>query len=259
MDDVYNDLAHDYEWLFPDEAIGSAGTVGATSPGSKDVLEGILKTLPRDARVLDCACGIGADAIALARSGYSVVASDGSASMVAEARRRSRQSGVEIGITQSSWQELSERVPGAFDLVLCLGNAMVHAGTRFNMLSALEGIKKVLSPGGVLVVDSRNWELLYESRPRIVAGDHVIVRDGVRCSSLYIWTVPDDFTEPCRAEIVFLFEGANSAITHRRYAIDFAPFRHEELEDAIQSAGLAVVGDSYQADSPFYTVTATMQ
>jgi glycine/sarcosine N-methyltransferase len=259
VDDFYNDLAHDYEWLFPDEAIGSAGTIGVTSPGSKDILEGILNTLPRGARVLDCACGIGADAVALSRSGYNVVASDGSASMVAEARRRSRQLGLEINITQSRWQELSERVPGAFDLILCLGNAMVHAGIRSNMLSSLEGIKKVLSPGGILVVDSRNWELLYDSRPRIMPGNHVIERDGVRCSSLYIWTVPGDFKEPCRAEIVLLFEGANSAVTHRRYVIDFAPFRHEELTDAIQSAGLAVVGNSYEADSPFYTVTAAMQ
>jgi hypothetical protein len=92
-----------------------------------------------------------------------------------------------------------------------------------------------------------------------MAGNHVIERDDVRCSSLYIWTVPDDFREPCRAEIVLLFEDANSAITHRRYVIDFTPFRHEGLTDAIQSAGLAVVGDSYQADSPFYTITAAMQ
>jgi glycine/sarcosine N-methyltransferase len=259
VDDFYDELAHDYEWLFPDEAIGTAGTVGATSPGSKDILEEILKTLPRGARVLDCACGIGADAIALARNGYSVTASDGSASMVAEARRRSRQFGAEVNITQSRWQELSERIPGPFELILCLGNAMVHAETKSNMLSSLEGIKKVLSPGGILVVDSRNWELLYESRQRIITGSHVIERDGIRCSPFYIWTIPDDFSKPCRAEIVFLFEGADSAITHRRYAIDFTPFRHADLVDAIQSAGLAVVGDSYEADSPFYAVTAAMQ
>lgn len=259
MDDFYNDLAHDYEWLFPDDAIGSASTVGATSPGSKDILERLLKALPLGARVLDCACGIGADAIALARSGYNVIASDGSASMVAEARRRSRRFGVEINITQSRWQDLSKRISGAFELILCLGNAIVHAETKSNMLSALEGIKKVLSPGGVLVVDSRNWELVYESKPRIITGDHVIERDGVRCSSFYIWTIPDDFREPCRAEIVLLFEEANSAITHRRYVIDFTPFRHVDLVDAIKSAGLVVAGDSYEADSPFYTVTAEMQ
>jgi SAM-dependent methyltransferase len=259
VDDFYVELAHDYEWLFPDEAIGSAAMVGATSPGSRDILEGILKTLPRGARVLDCACGIGADATALARRGYNVTASDGSASMVAEARRRSRQFGVEVKITQSTWQELPENIPGPFELVLCLGNAMVHAETRSNMLSSLEGIKKVLIPGGALMVDSRNWELLYWSRPRIVTGRRVIERDGIRCLSLYIWTIPEDFSEPCRAEIVLLFEGTNSAITHSRYAIDFTPFRHVDLVDAIKSAGLTVVGDSYQADSPFYAVTAAMR
>ena len=39
------DLARDYEWLFLDEVIGGSGTVGATSPGSKDLPEGILQTL----------------------------------------------------------------------------------------------------------------------------------------------------------------------------------------------------------------------
>jgi glycine/sarcosine N-methyltransferase len=174
MAEFYGELAHDYEWLFPDAVTGSGGMVGATSPGSQDILEGLLEALPRGARVLDCACGIGADAIALARSGYNVTASDGSASMVAEARRRSRRSGVEMKISQSRWQELSERVPGPFDLILCLGNAMVHAEAKPNMISALKNIRRVLSPGGILVVDSRNWELLYESRPRIIISDRVI-------------------------------------------------------------------------------------
>ena len=259
VDDSYADLAHDYERLFPDEAIGGSGAVGATSPGSEDLLEGILETLPPGARVLDCACGIGADAMALARRGFNVSASDGSASMVAEARRRCTRSGGEMDITQSSWQDLPERVPGPFELVLCLGNSIVHTATKSKMISALEGIKGTLGPEGVLVVDSRNWEYLYESRPRIITGRRVIERQGVRSSSLYIWTIPDDFSEPCRAEIVLLFEDANSALTHRRYEIDFTPFKRTTLTDAIQAAGLTVIGDSYQPDNPFYAVAAAIR
>jgi glycine/sarcosine N-methyltransferase len=255
--DSYADLAHYYEWLFPDDVIGAGGAVGATSPGSEDLLEGILKTLPPGARVLDSACGIGADAMALARGGFNVTASDGSASMVAEAQRRTRQSGVQLDITQSSWQDLPERVPGPFDLVLCLGNSLVHTETRANMISALEGLRKVLGPGGILVVDSRNWEHLYEAKPRIVTGRRMIERQGVRCMSLYIWTVPDSFDTPCRAEIVLLFADASSALTHRRYVIDFTPFRRADLKDAMHAAGLVVVGDSYKPDNPFYAVAAT--
>ena len=256
-EDFYTDLAHDYEWLFPDEAIGRGGPVGATSPGSTQLLAEILATLPPGARVLDSACGVGADAIALARSGFAVTASDASASMVAEARRRAGQFGAEITITQSTWQDLPERVPGAFELILCLGNAIVHTETRSGMISSLESLGNALGPDGVLVVDSRNWEWLYRTRPRIVPGRHVIERQGVRCSSLYIWTIPDDFDEPCRAEIVLLFQDADSALSHRRYVIDFRPFRYADLTDAVRAAGLVVIGDTYQPDSPFYAIAAT--
>jgi hypothetical protein len=144
--------------------------------------------------------------------------------MVAEARRRRMQFGVEIDITQSSWQDLPQRVPGAFELVLCLGNSIVHTATKSNMISSLEGLKQVLSPDGVLVVDSRNWEQLSESRPRIITNRRAIERRGVRPSLFYVWTIPDDFNAPCRAEIVLLFEGPGlghnpSAVRDRFHAI----------------------------------------
>jgi len=127
------------------------------------------------------------------------------------------------------------------------------------MISSLEGLRRVLSPDGVLVIDSRNWEHLYDSRPRIITGRHVIERRGIRSSSLYIWTIPDDFNAPCRAEIVLLFEDASSAITHRRYVLDFTPFRRADLTAAIRAAGLTVIGDSYQPDNPFYAVAAVLR
>ena len=127
------------------------------------------------------------------------------------------------------------------------------------MITSLKGIKKALSPRGVLVIDSRNWEYLYQSRPRIVASRHVIERKDIRCSSLYIWTIPDDFNQPCRAEIVLLFEDPDYFITHRRYVIDFTPFRRADLMDAIHSIGLTVIGDSYQPENPFYAIAAAMR
>jgi len=258
MDDFYGDLAHDYEWLFPDETVGRLGRFGATSPGSQALLEAVVKTLGPGSPVLDCACGIGADAMALARSGLVITASDGSQAMVAETRRRSEQYGIAMTVSQSKWQELPNRVPGPFELVLCLGNSIVHTETRTNMVTALEGMKKVLSPAGTLVVDSRNWELLYESRPRIVPAQQVIERKGLRCSSLYIWTIPDDFESPCTAEIVLLFEDAEGRTSYHRHVIDFVPFRHDDLTDAIHAAGFTIRDDSYQAASNFYAIVAAV-
>jgi len=178
MEDSYVDLAHDYEWLFGDEIVGRQGGFGATSPGNQALIGAAVENLSPGSPVLDCACGIGADAMALARRGLAVTATDGSHAMVAQTRRRSEQYGVAMAVFQSRWQDLPDRVPGPYALVLCLGNSLVHAETRTNRIAALEGMKKVLSPNGTLIVDARNWELMYKSRPRIIPARKVIKASG---------------------------------------------------------------------------------
>jgi SAM-dependent methyltransferase len=241
---------------FPDDTVGRLGRFGATSPGSQALLDAAVKALGAGAPVLDCARGIGADAMALARAGLVVTASDGSQAMVAEARRRAEQYGTAMTVTQSQWQDLPNRVPGPFDLVLCLGNSLVHAETRANRVAALEGMRKVLSPAGTLIVDSRNWELLYSSRPRVVPARQVIERRGLRCYSLYIWTIPDDFESPCTAEIVLLFEDGQGRTSYRRHVISFVPFHRDDLAEDIRAAGFTIRADSYQPDSSFYAIAA---
>jgi SAM-dependent methyltransferase len=258
MDDFYGDLGHDYEWLFPDETVGRQGAFGATSPGSQALLDAAVKTLRPGDPVLDCACGIGSDAMALARKGLVVTATDGSEAMVAETRRRSEQYGIALIVSRSRWQDLPKRVPGPFELVLCLGNSLVHTETKTNRIAALEGMRKVLSPTGTLIVDSRNWELLYRSQPRIVPARQVIERKGLRCNSLYIWTIPDDFESPCTAEIVLLFEDGQGRTSYRRHVINFVPFRHDDLADALRAAGFTIRGDSYQPAGNFYAIAAAV-
>lgn len=257
MDDSYVDLAHDYEWLFGDEIVGSQGEFGATSPGNQALIAAAVENLSPGSPVLDCACGIGADAMALARGGFAVTATDGSHAMVAETRRRAEQYGAAMTVSQSRWQDLPDRAPGPYELVLCLGNSLVHTETRTNRIAALDGMKKVLAPGGTLIVDARNWELMYKSRPRIVPARRVIQRAGVRCSSLYIWSIPDDLGSPCTAEIVLLFEGTEGRISHHRHVIDFAPFGHDDLADSIRAAGFTVRDDSYTENGKFYAIAAT--
>lgn len=257
MADLYRDLARDYHWLFPDDIVRTYDSFGATSPGNHNLLEATLLRLAPGASILDCACGIGIDAVALARRGFSVTASDGSPAMVAQTRRRMKQSSTTMQVTTSTWRELPQRLPGRFAVVLCLGNAIVHARTRKGRVSALRSMRTVLVPKGVVVVDSRNWEFLYASRPRIIPTRRVIERDGVRCTSLYIWTIPLRFRTSCRAEIVLLFESEDRTIAFRRYVVDFQPLSHQDLIGALQSAGFAIREDTYQSDHPFYAVSAS--
>ena len=67
MSSDYDSLARDYHWLVPDELLAEDFFVTQH--------QALLRTIPPGSLVLDCACGIGRDAIALARAGYQSSAS----------------------------------------------------------------------------------------------------------------------------------------------------------------------------------------
>ncbi|MGP3962089.1 class I SAM-dependent methyltransferase [Nonomuraea sp. 3N208] len=203
----------------------------------------------RSARVLDCACGIGTDAMVLAHAGFQVTATDAGPAMVAEARRRLP---AEVEVLVARWEHLPAVVTGTYELILCLGNSLVHAGSHKAMVSALSAMHQMLAPNGMLIVDSRNWELLYRERPRIVAADRVRERDGVRACCVYVWNIPERFGEPCLAELLFLLEHPDGSVTHRRHPIDFQPFTPADLETQLTETGLAVVGSTYRPDRQRY-------
>ncbi|MEV4361290.1 methyltransferase domain-containing protein [Nonomuraea sp. NPDC049625] len=253
MSDYYRDLAVDYHWIFADEIVNAPGVIGGTSVSSREFIQAVVDALPPGAPVLDCACGIGADAMALAYAGFRVTATDGSPQMVAEARRRVP-GGVEL--LTSRWEDLPAAVTGPYELVLCLGNSLVHTGSREAMVVALSGMRQVLSPTGTLIVDSRNWELLYRERRRIVVGDRVRERDGVRSTCVYVWTFPESFGEPCLAEILFVQEHPDGTLSHHRHTIDFLPFTPADLEARLAEAGFTVVGSSYRPENPQYAIAA---
>jgi glycine/sarcosine N-methyltransferase len=257
MDDLYSDFAADYEWLFPDDVVGNSPVPGATSPGARDLLADVIGTLAPGAPVLDCACGIGTDALALARRGFTVTATDGSDSMVARARERLAASASRVSVLQSRWEDLPAKLTDRFDLAICLGNAIVHTGSQRAMVESLKAIRGVLKPGGTIVVDSRNWELMYSSSwPRIMPASHVRERRGVRCAVLYVWTIPESFGRPCQADIVFLFENGAGELTNRSYALAFQPFQHADLTQAVEAAGFRVTGDSFEPRAHNYAITA---
>src|SRR5258706_12617315 len=103
VNDLYSDFAADYEWLFPDDVVGSSPVLGATSSGGRDLVEAASATLVPGAPGLDCACGIGAGALALARRGFKVTATDGSRSKAAGTQRRLARHAGQASAMQSRW------------------------------------------------------------------------------------------------------------------------------------------------------------
>jgi SAM-dependent methyltransferase len=137
--------------------------------------------------VLDCACGTGWHAIALAQRGYRVAASDISAAMIARARQNAEREGVTIPFAIARFQDLRATFRERFDAVLCLGNSFVHVLTDDAALDSLANMRDCLREDGVLILHNLNYDKRWKDKPRWF-GVNAGILDG--CETL-IWRFAD--------------------------------------------------------------------
>ena len=249
MADYYERFAADYDWIFDDEVL--AHGLAVNHPATARLL---ARTSPASV-VLDAACGTGINASVLARRGYRVWAADASAAMLAQAAARFRSEQLEIPVVRTAWADLPAAVSERFDVVLCIGNSLVHAAGREAMISSLTGLREMARRGGHVVVDSRNWEKLHAERRIVQLGDRVVTRHGRRCVVLYAWEIPDRLAAEHVAHIVLIFEDG-SRIEPREYRIGFYPFTLGELRDRLAAAGLTEVDTDFDEARDRYAITA---
>jgi glycine/sarcosine N-methyltransferase len=249
MADYYEALAADYDWLFDDDALGHGAAINHPAAAR------LLAQTPHTSLVLDAACGTGVNAAALARRGYRVWAADGSSAMAAVAAARFRSERLDIPLVHSMWADLPAVVGERFDLVLCIGNSLVHAAGRDAMLEALTGLREMVRPGGHLVVDSRNWEKLHAERRIVQLADNAVTRHGRRCVVLYAWEIPDRLDSEHVAHIVFIFEDGDRIEPHE-YRVGFYPISLGELRERLKASGLREVDTDYDEARDRYAITA---
>jgi len=119
--------------------------------------------------VLDAACGTGMHAIALARLGFSSSAADLSPNMIRMARRNSRDARQRVDLRVGGFGEL-EKVfaPRHFDAVVCLGNSLPHVLTLADLAGTLADFARCLVPGGLLLIQSRNFDAVLDRQERFM-------------------------------------------------------------------------------------------
>jgi SAM-dependent methyltransferase len=244
---AYEALAADYDWMFGDDALAHGRAINL--PATARLLERISRT----SVVLEAACGTGVDAAVLARRGFTVWASDGSEAMVEGAAARFRRERLAIPLLRSTWADLPALTGERFDVVLCLGNSLVHAAGRNAMAAALTGLRRMARPGGYVVVDSRNWEKLHAERQIVQVADRVVAREGRRCVVLYAWEMPDRLGDEHVAHLVFVFENGGQIDPHE-YRLTFRPFTISELRERLELAGLREVDTDFDASRDRYAV-----
>jgi SAM-dependent methyltransferase len=117
-------------------------------------------------RVLDAACGTGMHAIALAQRGYQTVGTDSSVGMIEQARANAAVTGVDARFVVAGFGEMAEKVSDRFDAVLCLGNSLPHVLSTGNLRDTLADFAAVLRPGGLLLIQNRNFDAVMANQTR---------------------------------------------------------------------------------------------
>ena len=155
----YDDMASHYDKLFQDWQ--------ATTREQALLLDKLFRDrgIRPGTQVLDCACGIGTQAIGLAELGYSVTASDISPVELEEAGKRAADRGVHIRFARGDFRALSDTFSQQFPVIICMDNALPHMLTADDLHRAIGSITDRLAPGGLFVASIRDYDDLLTRKP----------------------------------------------------------------------------------------------
>lgn len=141
---------------------------------------------PGRRKLLDVSCGIGTQAIALARQGFSVTASDLSPKEIERARHEASKRGVDIDFSVCDMRQAHSHHGSGFDLVISCDNSLPHLLTDQELLIALKQMLACLSGGGGCIVTVRDYAR--EERGRnLVKPYGVRIENGKRYLLFQVW------------------------------------------------------------------------
>ncbi len=171
----YDRLADDYHLLFTDwpEAVRWQASV-------LDRLIRREQPLEQWPAILDCACGIGTQALGLALLGHSVHGTDISPVAVERARYEAAQLGVAVIFGVADMRTLDRDVGRVFDVVLAFDNSLPHLLGPADMQLAAHAIRRTLCPGGVFLASTRDYDAQLAQRPHVEVPRVIDGPDGRR-------------------------------------------------------------------------------
>ena len=236
----YDNMATQYDKLFLDWQ--------ATTQEQAVILDRIFRTngFDNSASVLDCACGIGTQAIGLAGLGYSVTASDISDGELAEAKVRAEQNGVTLRLEHADFCALEETFPEQFDIVICMDNALPHMLSAEALEKAIQSITGRVAEGGLFVASIRDYDALLETRPPY-SPPYIHKNDKGQRVSFQTWDWEDDHYKLVQ---YIIDDGEDLQVS--KFACEYRATRRQELTDLLRAAGCREVVWLFPEESGFY-------
>jgi glycine/sarcosine N-methyltransferase len=199
-------------------------------------------------KVLDCACGIGTQALGFAIFGHRVVASDLSPAAVNRARREAESRRLDISFHVSDMTSLKEIAERDFDVVAALDNALPHL-TAGQLVCAIKAVGSKLKPGGLFIASIRDYDTLNLQRPAILE-PAFYGSEGNRRIVHQVW----DWIDHAASYTFHLYITIQSdqVWTSHHFVSEYRALLRSEVSKVLESTGFQDVRWLMPAESGFY-------
>lgn len=236
----YDSLASQYDKLFLDWQ--------STTHEQAAILDKFFRAngFDRSASILDCACGIGTQAIGLASLGYSVTASDISDGELAEAKVRAANNHVELRFEHADFCALSKTFPEQFDIVICMDNALPHMLSESALEAAIRSITGQIAAGGIFVASIRDYDALLLEKPPY-SPPYIHRTDKGQRVSFQTWVWDDDHYKLTQYII-----DDEETLQISKFDCAYRATRREELTNLLFASGCTNVEWKFPEETGFY-------
>jgi len=236
----YDNLASQYDKLFLDWK--------ATTHEQAEILNNLFleNGFDTSANVLDCACGIGTQAIGLASLGYSVTASDIRDGELAEAKVRAEDNRVKIRFEHADFCALSETFPEQFDIVICMDNALPHMLSKSALEAAVKSITNQIAAGGIFVASIRDYDALLMEKPPY-SPPYIHETEKGKRVSFQTWVWNDEHYKLTQ----YIIEDEET-LQVSKFDCEYRATRREELTDLLLANGCSKVEWKFPEETGFY-------
>ena len=236
---LYDALAVDY-----DRFVNWEGRLAHELPFFEHLFdEHLAAEMPR---ILDTACGTGQHAIALARRGYEVLGTDLSTAMIERARANAIAAGVAARFVVAAFGHLAD-LGETFDILLCLGNSLPHLLSPERLDEALADFAAVLQPGGLLLLQDRNFDRVWRQRERFMGPQSYQGQDGE-----WLFVRFYDFHQDTLTFNMVRLRRTEAGWAQDVQSTELRPLFHDDLAAALRAAGFGTLSFYGGCDgSPF--------
>jgi glycine/sarcosine N-methyltransferase len=193
----------------------------------------ISRELPgRPLNILDCACGIGTQALGFASLGHVVVASDLSPAQVRRAEKEARMRALNIRFYVSDMTALREIPDTGFDVVAALDNALPHLAPR-ELDQAIKAIASKLKSGGLFLASIRDYDLLLQQRPAMQE-PAFFGSAGTRRIVHQVW----DWSEAAEYKLhLYITIQTDQKWKTHHFVVEYRCLKRQELSEILRTAG----------------------